>query len=353
MRESTDGGTTFTALHTYPLGGSFAFAVDFSSASPTLYEGGAGPPEGGVLKSVDGGVTWATMDDHLANTPSFGVTVDPLHPSVAYASGGYKTTNSAQTWVPCGPGGGGALAVDPIKPSMLYAAGGTDVYRSSDGCQSWSITPLHEIIITLAVDPLAPRTVYAGAGQSELAPVSKSTDGGRSWHPASTGLPAGEARILELAPSDPTTLYVVAADGVYRTVDGGASWQAAAAGLGTASIGPLAVDPTDSNIVFAGTNQGLYVTHDGSTWNSIGTGLPPSPTIASVAIDPAAPATMFASVGSSAEGWRLYRSTDAGVTWLPLVPAPPSPYMPDIAIDPAGTHLYGAGWNGILEIRLS
>ena len=67
---------------------------------------------------------------------------------------------------------------------------------------------------TIAVDPTDGSIVYAGA---VLDGVFKSTDGGATFAPASTGLPTLEIQALALDPATPTTVYVgTARDGVFQ-----------------------------------------------------------------------------------------------------------------------------------------
>ena len=75
---------------------------------------------------------------------------------------------------------------------------------------------------SLAVDPVQPANVYVAV--TDL--LYKSTDGGASWSDASSGLGEFGAYGIDLAPSDPSTLYVVAHfKDVYRSQDAAATWQ--------------------------------------------------------------------------------------------------------------------------------
>ncbi len=89
----------------------------------------------------------------------------------------------------------------------------------------------------------------------------KSTDGGGSWNPANTGLPADTyVSDLAIAPSNPAMLYAVTGEyWVYKSTDGGGSWNPANNGLTNLSVQTLAIDPSNPATLYAGTSySGVY-----------------------------------------------------------------------------------------------
>jgi len=95
---------------------------------------------------------------------------------------------------------------------------------------------------------LTPTTLYVGAGDG----VFKSTDGGGSWSAANTGLPSGNYGLV-IDPATPTTLYAGTFYGsVFKSTDGGGSWKAFP-GLTNTYIQALAIDPKNSARLYAGT----------------------------------------------------------------------------------------------------
>ena len=71
----------------------------------------------------------------------------------------------------------------------------------------------------MTIDPQTPTTLYLGFGDGSG--VYKSTDGGGSWSPASTGLGEGPIYSLAIDPQTPTTLYAaVGYGGIFKSTDG-------------------------------------------------------------------------------------------------------------------------------------
>jgi len=87
------------------------------------------PGDHGVLRSVDGGVTWQTSTGLPTNTYVLSLAIDPGHPSTLYAATSfavYRSTDSGATWKPLGTGLEevmvAQIALDPRDPRILYAA---------------------------------------------------------------------------------------------------------------------------------------------------------------------------------------------------------------------------------------
>ena len=125
-------------------------------------------------------------------------------------------------------------------------------------------------------------------------------------------------------------------DGVYKSTDAGKTWKQV--GLPASEhIGAIAIDPRNSNVVYIasqgplfspGGDRGLYKTTDGgATWNPV-LSISQDTGISEVVLDPRNPDVVFASayqrrravgqmIGGGPEGG-IYRSTNAGKTWTKL-----------------------------------
>jgi uncharacterized repeat protein (TIGR01451 family) len=185
--KTTDGGRNWFALITAPLGaGVSSIAID-PSDSRTLYASSAG-----ILKSVDGGLTWFTATREGINQ----VVIDPGNPARIYAidasaTGLIVSNDRGHTWNATGSGPAGdlfaRLVIDPLNTSNLYASSWDDgLFKTTDGGKT--LSPVNSglparYIMSLAVDTVNPSTVYAG---TMGAGVFKTTDGGTTWVPTGT-----------------------------------------------------------------------------------------------------------------------------------------------------------------------
>jgi uncharacterized repeat protein (TIGR01451 family) len=189
--------------------------------------------EGHLGRSADGGSSWTRLTDLPLG---FNLTLDPLNPQVAYVSGQQmmmKTVNGGATWTSIGAGlpvyysnGVGRLYVDPVNTANVYALviGGSDalspVYKSTDGGVTfapagWS-GPTDFYPHALAFEPGRPSTIYLTAEFG----FYKSVDSGASW----TSL-NGSGQDVIVDPQSPTIVYSAGAfRGIRRSVDGGATW---------------------------------------------------------------------------------------------------------------------------------
>jgi photosystem II stability/assembly factor-like uncharacterized protein len=180
--------------------------------------------------------------------------------------------------------------------------------------------------------------------------VWETIDAGRTWKPIFDGQPIGTIGSIALAPSNPKVIYVgsgeadmrsniAQGDGAYKSTDGGNTWTKI--GLAdTQQIGRLLVDPRDPDRVFAaalghpyGPNaeRGVFRSTDGgATWRKVlfkdeNTGA------IDLAFKPGDPSVIYAALWqtrrppwsvyppSNGPGGGLYKSTDGGDTWRPVV----------------------------------
>jgi photosystem II stability/assembly factor-like uncharacterized protein len=243
------------------------------NGSDTFYLGAAG---GGVWKSNDAGDTWTAVFDGVGSASVGALTVAPSNPDVIYVGMGQVT-------------------------SRYDIAAGDGVYRSDDAGGTWRHVGLaaSRHIGAIKVDPRNPDIAWVAA----LGP---------------TFGPGGER-------------------GVYRTTDGGRTWQRTLFVNEDTGAVDIAVDPADSRVVYASTWQlryrpwlayftpdvgpgsGIYKSTDGGEhWKRIeGRGWP-SGALGRIglAASPRAQGTRVWAVVDAVSGGGLYRSDDAGATWV-------------------------------------
>ncbi|HWY97659.1 MAG TPA: hypothetical protein VNY36_01125, partial [Bacteroidia bacterium] len=200
-------------------------------------------PAGGLWKSTDGGNTWATNTDQLADIGTGDLAINPLNPSIMYLATG---DNDA----------GGTF-----NPTTI------GVLRSNDGGNTWNTTGLNytiaysgtNYILTNQVifNPLDTGTLFAATSLG----VFYTKDNGTTW----TQALAANIKDIEFEPFHGTTIYAGSSDGkFYRSVDSGKTFTRVISGLSSKGMGRLAIGVTaaDSNIVYVlgvdSANSGFY-----------------------------------------------------------------------------------------------
>ncbi len=353
LQKSTDGGGHWTPL-TIQVSAVTALAVD--PARPTRVY--AGTSAQGVWRSTDAGASWQPARVNLSPGDArvvFQLAV-PKAGGIVYAAtdaGVFKSTDGALTWRSASQGLPAGtvfvLAAAPSDPKRVYASllNSRTVYRTTNGGASWQRAALlppappgagnRDKVTALAVSPGSPGTVWAG---TLLSGLFRTADGGAHWTGA--GLPPQEAGVpaVAVAPSSPRTIYagVTAAGadlgGVFASADAGASWSRRNQGLDGLDAHAVAAPPDSQAVLYAGLeNQGLFRSgNQGRRWARVALpGAPASGTpLADVEIAPSSPATVYA----LALSW-LWRSTDAGASWIEAYAYPDGPDLQFLRVDPA------------------
>ncbi|HID07237.1 MAG TPA: hypothetical protein EYP10_08815 [Armatimonadetes bacterium] len=229
----------------------------------------SGGATGEIYRSLNGGLSWEFLSDHMGfqnsfpNQVSIVIPYDPDHPGrFDQDNDGLSDVIVVGAWSgPADPPVGGIWrsedegqtfthqALQDRNSTALRAFAGDvnvlfltthegEVYRSEDLGQGWvDVTgnmPLAHPS-DLAVHPTNKDILYITCRwcQAGEPPVWKTTDGGQNWHPAATGLDSNEIRSFPrilMDRFDPNTLYVTTlgapADkgGVYKSTDGGNKW---------------------------------------------------------------------------------------------------------------------------------
>ncbi len=272
-------------------------------------------------------------------------------------------------WRLIGPTRGGrtrAVAGVPTQPHVFYVgAADGGVWKSDDAGRTWQ--PIFDSEPTQSIGAIAvatsdPNIIYVGSGEGLRRPdlsvgngVYRSADGGRSWR--HVGLDDGQ-QIADLAvdPRDPQRLFAAVLGhpyganperGIYRSTDGGASWQRVLYRDADTGGSAVAIDPRAPQVVYAalwqsrlgpwedknefeGTGGGLFKSTDGgATWRALTAGLPANLAQVNIAIAPSDHRRLYAVAGtsepgdySSAKGLGVFRSEDAGESWVRITEDP-------------------------------
>jgi photosystem II stability/assembly factor-like uncharacterized protein len=214
---TTDGGKTWQPLSITVDGKPLARA-SIAAIAPTTPPALFAVGEDAVVRSVDGGATWARLDIPSVSA----IRPAPSDPNVVYAA-------LRSGWVMVSNNGGAdwIAGLDPLAPGAA--------------------------IDDLVIDPTDAQTVFA----IQRGPLSLSTDGGMTWQRLRIFLKGGVNQVA-LRPTHPGTLfYVDAANGyVAETTDLGMSgrWFQP-----PGAVSGLAIDPTEPELLYLTSDAGAFV----------------------------------------------------------------------------------------------
>lgn len=267
---------------------SYAIAMD-AFDSQTLYLASYN----GMYRSRNGGTTWIGVYVGAKGLRFRSLCVDPNLEGVVYAGvdsvGIVKYTDYATKVDPITlnfvdhypsnidlsvP----SIAVDPTDSRRLYVGTTYDLYRSSDGGETWNegakgTVPngSFHLISSLAVN--AKGVAFASIGSTSWprptvddSGLFRSTDDGQSWSRISAGFakastfPSPDIEEICFNPKNSSEMFVATDTGVYHTLDAGKSWKSISAGLSAGGhyVNCLALDPKNPHVLYAGTDEGLY-----------------------------------------------------------------------------------------------
>lgn len=344
---------------------------------------------GGCL-STNAGVTWEQCLGINECSELNDFTFHPTNPRIVWLgtlSGPYQSTDGGRNWTlkrngmpPLSSTGLTApiqkVLFDPNNSNTLLAIGGNHrhmgygangvtawggVWKSRDGGEHWTRLGTIDdagaggpddgtgvLINNAGFAAGSSKIIYACSDQGG---VYKSTDGGKSFEKANTGLPNTEAWSLALHPTDPNTLWVGLGSGgtIYKSTDGARTWTRSANGIGdpakSTQFRTLAVAPSNPALLYCASwtrPASAYRSEDGgANWTRVvdsgnrdtligGTGNPGGLFFQWITVDPSDARHLV----GACEG-DVVQSYDGGSSWK------------DITCVPAGSAWRGNGFSGL------
>jgi len=278
---TNEAGPTWVPLtDSFPSIDIFGKSLALYPGNPEILYAAAGGPNGGILKTVDGGAHWEYLFSDIFSAATFGaLVINPNDSNTAYVA--VKSTGQD------GPAGG------------VYRLNFTKTGSTWENLTSK--TAPGSVATDVLIDPSNPLVFYAGlvhAMDASRDGVYKSVDGGGTWQLLTNGLynggrQVGEWIALAMAPSSPQTVYTTifqphnsSAHPLlqrFLTTDAGKSWSMLslppAVRHGTVQDYRswhvvLGVDPHAPNIIYANAKEPNFdvSTDSGQTWRTLFTG---------------------------------------------------------------------------------
>jgi hypothetical protein len=310
--------------------------------------GASGYRSTGVLKSTDGGNTWATTG---LNFPASGgergykILVSSTSSSIVWACttlGLYRTTDGGTTWnlVTYSTTVGGPqvnftpstfdIEYQPGSTTVLYATSPGYFYKSTDGGVTFlqvdrvaaGLTTSGGARIEIAVTDANSGYIYLLYGNANVfQALYRSTNGGTSFSLRSTtpnvlGSQSWRNIAIDISPTNVNDVYVGGLD-VYKSVDGGVTWTQISNWTSSSTTNFCHADIFElvctSTYLYAATDGGLYrMTRSTDTWTDLHQDMQIAQAYR-IGIDPTASAA-FVTMGNQDNG--TYKNS--GVTYLSI-----------------------------------
>lgn len=262
--------------------------------------------DGGIYKTTNAGTSWTDLSNGLQISQIYRIGVAQTAPEnviIGLQDNGTRETYN-NTWYERTGGDGMDCAIDYTDDMIQYASYvNGKIYATSDWWSTQSVisdnisnpAPEGAWVTPFSIDPTTPTVIYAGYDV-----IYKSTNRGLNWSQISPVLSSDiKLRSMMIAPSNSNYIYAASFDTLFLTTNGGANWFYSNTLIGTSPITHIAVDPLN-------------------------------------------PQNVYCTIGRYVAGNKVFKSTDAGVTWTNI-----SGTLPNL---PVNCILYERGSNERLYI---
>lgn len=259
-------------------------------------------PSGGLWKSTDGGNSWSSNTDQLAQV--IGCTdlaIDPNNPDIMYLATGdafgaatytvgiLKTTDGGNTWNTTGLSYSmaayrqiGKILINPNNTNIILAAASNGVYRSDDGAATFARMQTGSFI-DMEYKPGDPDVVYVSGTE-----IHRSADNGLTWAQVTSGTPNPNnvSRIaIAVTEANPNYVYMIVGlpapnfgtEGFYKSTNSGMSFSkiTPTPALGNQQWYDLALGASPTNaeeVIVGGQLDFRRSTNGGASWSQNGQG---------------------------------------------------------------------------------
>jgi photosystem II stability/assembly factor-like uncharacterized protein len=255
--------------------------------------------DGGLYRSADNGATWKALNKGLGICEIEYLGSDPNTWQWLIAGtqdNGTISYTGSTVWNHAADGDGGDCGVNQLNPNVVYHSFyDASLERSANKGASW--TDLDPPPFSAFVNP-----------------------------PTSLFYPPVEVSGLTVA---------IGAKSLVVTRSGAGPWTTIPLGLPSGDL-PSAMREIDANTLLVGTTKGriLKMTWNGTSWAKTQLASPAPRYVSCIAVDPSNPQRFWVTI-SQVGGGRVYRSDDAGGSWVNLTAGLPNIAMNAVVVDPA------------------
>ncbi|WP_339887345.1 T9SS type A sorting domain-containing protein [uncultured Flavobacterium sp.] len=265
------------------------------SNSNTIY---IGTPAGGIWKSIDSGTTWTALSDNLPQIGVSGIAIDYSNSNTIYIATGdkdssdtysigvLKSIDGGLTWNTTGltftntSTLAGDILIHPTNNQILWCGTSVGLYRTTNAGLNWTVVQTGNFSQgSLRLKPNDPTTVYAVSNNRFF----KSTNTGSTFSVITTSLPFNSGRmLLDVTAANSNYIYILSTltggdfQGIYRSMDGGSSWTKTS---GTTDVFDgsgqsyydlaLAVSDVNENEIYTGCLNVWKSSNGGSTFSKL------------------------------------------------------------------------------------
>ncbi len=256
--------------------------------SNTLY---IGTPAGGIWKSTTGGTSWTALSDNLPQIGVSGIAVDPNNNNTIYIATGdcdgsntysigvLKSIDGGITWNTTGltftgrDNYAGDILINPTDSNMIWVATSVGIYKSINAGATFLLVRTGDFAQgRIRLKPNDPTTIYAVSNNR----FWKSTNSGTSFNVVTTGMPTSSGRLLmDVTAANPNVIYILSSNtsagfqGIYKSIDSGVTFVKT---LATTDIFESNQSGYDLALAVSQTNENELFTGCLNIWRSINGG---------------------------------------------------------------------------------
>lgn len=294
----------------------------------------AGVTSRGILRSTNGGTSWALSNHGLREIVVSDLAADPRRPGAFVAIGGTLDGESpriplfsfsyGRTWS-YNPALGGVnpneVKIQLSDPDFRVLAGMHPLVAvTTNGGKQWTISrSLHNEHCTEPQLSGKRKVIFCLGGEDPDKPIKRSTNLGNSWTDFGPPLPSSlyDVTMFAVDPRNSDIIYAVVAsqdenpppNTIEKTTDGGRTWTTLKSPEGGEYVVEFHVHPRNPRLFYLSTWGGIFKSTDaGATWTNIAPGL----AVNFITLDPDNPNQLFVTREL------MWRTKDGGNSWSRL-----------------------------------